>query len=517
MVLLFGQVWLWSLLSFAAGVLLTWLVLVRPAKNRADELADRLITAHRTVRRESAPPVAADSLRDDKFDDWHVRSTRPPVDQVPEPTRRMEPVRPLEVARPNFRYDPEPDYDELPPVLTRISEPVKRDDRSSAAAFERHLAAGVERPHSLAERLSPDAEADERPALPRHVEATAVFPHSGLVSRDLEDDKPELPVEKTQFRHAADLSAHAEINLRHAEPTAPPELDVPVAEDFRPREVWYVQEPVELVENYAEDFHEDEVLQAAEEESEAEPVAVEDDGELEEVEEPAQVAAENTADLTSFVSVSSAEDEARRQELVEETPAVAAVPTAARPIVEPPRSLFEPTPDHGDEDLREQPVPEPTSPANDLPFVPVLAPALPQVPPNGTSSTGLPRRPLRPGGAPQQSFPAPHTPKPPASAPVPQSPHPVAPSPDADGRGMTSGGAARYQQSADFNPRSPFGPGSVLSKSDGLAPAPDFAVKATLTGRRYYTDESANFGETRADVWFRTVADAQQAGFRPAP
>jgi hypothetical protein len=57
----------------------------------------------------------------------------------------------------------------------------------------------------------------------------------------------------------------------------------------------------------------------------------------------------------------------------------------------------------------------------------------------------------------------------------------------------------------------------VLPKSDGLAPAADFAVKATLTGRRYYTEGSANFGETRADVWFRTEADAEKAGFRPAP
>jgi hypothetical protein len=57
----------------------------------------------------------------------------------------------------------------------------------------------------------------------------------------------------------------------------------------------------------------------------------------------------------------------------------------------------------------------------------------------------------------------------------------------------------------------------VLPRSDGVAPAQDFQVKATLTGRRYFTNQSANFNETRADVWFRTVADAEKAGFRPAP
>ena len=56
-----------------------------------------------------------------------------------------------------------------------------------------------------------------------------------------------------------------------------------------------------------------------------------------------------------------------------------------------------------------------------------------------------------------------------------------------------------------------------VERPDGHAPAADFAVKATLTGRRYYTEGSANFGETRADVWFRTESDAEKAGFRPAP
>ncbi len=56
----------------------------------------------------------------------------------------------------------------------------------------------------------------------------------------------------------------------------------------------------------------------------------------------------------------------------------------------------------------------------------------------------------------------------------------------------------------------------MLPKSDGHAPAPDFAVKATLTGRRYYTPDASTFEGTRADVWFRTEADAQKAGFRPA-
>jgi hypothetical protein len=96
-------------------------------------------------------------------------------------------------------------------------------------------------------------------------------------------------------------------------------------------------------------------------------------------------------------------------------------------------------------------------------------------------------------------------------------PRPVGFSPSTGGR-QPAPGSTRFQgQQEGFNPRSPFGPGSVLPKSDGLAPAPEFQVKATLTGRRYFTNESANFRETRADVWFRTTTDAEKAGFRQAP
>lgn len=47
----FGQVWLWSLAAFVLGALLTWLLLVRPARARVREL-ERRVVAHR------AEPVA---------------------------------------------------------------------------------------------------------------------------------------------------------------------------------------------------------------------------------------------------------------------------------------------------------------------------------------------------------------------------------------------------------------------------------------------------------------------------
>ncbi|WP_309117621.1 hypothetical protein [Saccharothrix sp.] len=191
-----------------------------------------------------------------------------------------------------------------------------------------------------------------------------------------------------------------------------------------------------------------------------------------------------------------------------------------QPTKEParPRSLFEPVLTPEDEIVDEPPAPpkpKPAAPGNDQPFVPKLAPELLEPGSNG----GLPQRPVRPAGSrttpPPPPPPAPAQPinPPPPARPV--RPRPVGFSPSTGGRPANT--TTRYQQPEGFNPRSPFGPGSVLPKSDGKAPAPDFQVKATLTGRRYFTTESANFSETRADVWFRTISDAEKAGFRPAP
>ncbi|MGI5504351.1 sunset domain-containing protein [Lentzea sp. CA-135723] len=217
--------------------------------------------------------------------------------------------------------------------------------------------------------------------------------------------------------------------------------------------------------------------------------------------------------------------------------------TPAAPVAEPPRSrsLFEPLLE-ADEPLpalgQTRTLPD-TS--NDQPFVPTFVPsdepllAAPPEPepepvelPQRHTEAGLPIREARRSTMQQQrqqSFPAfsafeSAKPEAPAAAPaLPVRPRPVGFSPSTGGApAPAAGGApARFQQPEGFNPRSPFGPGSVLPKSDGHAPAADFAVKATLTGRRYYSEGSANFTGTRADVWFRTEADAEKAGFRPAP
>ncbi len=88
---LFGQVWLWSLLSFAAGVALSWLILVRPAKRQLEEMEDRLLTAPRpastTATTATATAVVPAPARDRSSDEWHVEASRSLVDDVLETPR----------------------------------------------------------------------------------------------------------------------------------------------------------------------------------------------------------------------------------------------------------------------------------------------------------------------------------------------------------------------------------------------------------------------------------------------
>ena len=49
----------------------------------------------------------------------------------------------------------------------------------------------------------------------------------------------------------------------------------------------------------------------------------------------------------------------------------------------------------------------------------------------------------------------------------------------------------------------------------GNSPSGEYRVKASVTALRYCSPESPRFDRTVAEVWFRTVADAERVGFRP--
>lgn len=67
----------------------------------------------------------------------------------------------------------------------------------------------------------------------------------------------------------------------------------------------------------------------------------------------------------------------------------------------------------------------------------------------------------------------------------------------------------------------PFGPGSALPLPGGSAPSPQFRVKARTSSMVFHTESSPFYERLEPQVWFRSVEDAQRAGFtswdRPRP
>ena len=62
-------------------------------------------------------------------------------------------------------------------------------------------------------------------------------------------------------------------------------------------------------------------------------------------------------------------------------------------------------------------------------------------------------------------------------------------------------------------PEAPLGAGSVRARSDGTSPDPDFTVKGKTATKVFHAPGGAYYTRTRADVWFRSAADARAAGF----
>lgn len=58
----------------------------------------------------------------------------------------------------------------------------------------------------------------------------------------------------------------------------------------------------------------------------------------------------------------------------------------------------------------------------------------------------------------------------------------------------------------------PYGIGSAAPLANGAAPA-GFTIKGNADSMLYHPPESPYYGRTIAEVWFRTEADAERAGF----
>ena len=56
-------------------------------------------------------------------------------------------------------------------------------------------------------------------------------------------------------------------------------------------------------------------------------------------------------------------------------------------------------------------------------------------------------------------------------------------------------------------------PGSARPGHNGAPPTDEFVIKGEEESKTYHTAESPSFDVTRAEVWFRSAADAERAGF----
>ena len=56
-------------------------------------------------------------------------------------------------------------------------------------------------------------------------------------------------------------------------------------------------------------------------------------------------------------------------------------------------------------------------------------------------------------------------------------------------------------------------PNSARPRADGSAPSAEFTIKGNAGSKLFHAKESPYYGRTRAEVWFKSPADAEAAGF----
>jgi hypothetical protein len=209
---IFGQVWLWSVAAFLVGVLLTWVLLVRPAQARSRALERRLQAAQAAAsERQSTPTPPARAVE---------------TERVPEPPAVVE--RPAEepavAPEPNW-YDREPVSGQDDSVFepeseaekTSIFKPYQKPEPERGSLFDSDDEA-AERGALFVHEPEPAAQSEaERESLfgseaePEHgslFRPGAEAEHGSLFGQDLEPERghryaPEPAPEESYGSHAA--------------------------------------------------------------------------------------------------------------------------------------------------------------------------------------------------------------------------------------------------------------------------------------------------------------------------
>jgi hypothetical protein len=508
---IFGQVWLWAILAFAVGALTCWIVVARPAHRHVERLEARLAAFRREVEAEAAQ--RRDVLRADRDPDDELgaleRLNRPagfvpgfgdPI--APAEVEQEHPFEPAETTRllsgqQSIEVGPELGIGaERGPLwfgdLAGAPRPDEFDDLDSVDDVDQRR----ERLDELDLDDSPTGTIFTQTTQPVSAELISRLdagrPAEDLDDEDDFDDEPVVAAEADEFddETEADLAEDTELD---------DELDGTDEFDDEP----VPARPAAHVDEESDDFDE-----------------------FEETPTPARPGAYAGADHYFAAGV----DEAHAVELAE----------PVLPPIAPPAPLAPPLPQREVPAAASLPGSQaPTASERTQVMATGLAAAFtherassmitPGVNVERSSADALPALPKRVPSKPRTQTPFGVTT---SSASMPQSVtadlspddgrsralfEPIVPAdlaPDELPKRTRAATAAGFMPIGAGAP-GPFGPSSAMPLAGGASPSPEFTVKASVTARKYCTQDSPLFGRAVAEVWFQTVADAEGAGFRP--
>ncbi|CRK60114.1 LSU ribosomal protein L4p (L1e) [Alloactinosynnema sp. L-07] len=546
----FGQVWLWSLAGFLVGALLCWILIANPARKRIVDLQSRLAAARRReaaveadrraynepeddfdrpVGRDYQPvPALVPGFADDEPADLRTHSPAPERDFFGDADRADRDDRDdhrdffADAHRDDQRDDRE-EHGDFFADAQRDDQRAERDDRED----ERH-----EDAFDQAEFAAEHARLDHPETFDRDEEQLADTPaeeprHMGSLDGRLLGAEPALtPAETTQYIPAARVGEPAD------EPTgdwfADPAPDEHLVDDLADADDPVLDRPADggtIFTQHTTPIPAELIRQLDAGDRGSADDALVDDLATEADEEPAQYEPEPVAEATQYLRHEPEPvAEAAQFDREEPEPADATLFVRTEPVAE--ATQF----------VRVPPVaePEPEVPAAAFGVDSVKEPTVAYAQP----SSALPKRiPAKPGGrfpfGIQTTTPAQPEPMPAASVETPAVTQadrerslfePVRSAEEAESAASLPPPRARRSRTAlkqaptgidPFVPPGPFGPGSALPLPGGSSPSSEYTIKASVTALRYCAPESPRFDRTIAEVWFRSVAEAERVGFRP--
>ncbi|MFD9959208.1 hypothetical protein [Amycolatopsis sp. NPDC058986] len=519
---IFGQVWLWSLLAFFIGVLLTWLLLVLPARKRVRELEGALSDARADAARipANAGVLAAGAGAAGAAAAGTAIFARPGADE--EPPARGYPDTIVEqepVAAPEYEHAAEEG------VLGSHREPESRAEADEEAltatqVFQPEPAYPAE-DHEAAYAAEPAPEPEPAPT------AEEEFTHSIERVSDPEPDYRAAATEYLSVPPESGYQSDATEYLRPVEPPLPEEPAPPAGslftsplEDAEPAE-YEPAEPGESVESFESEASGAAETPAEPEEQPAqtgslfqsEPVAdAPQRSMLEERLEPGGEPA-SLFQPSSRTESELAPDWFDKEPLPERSPFEE--PASAEYLGE--HAATEQSPSTSDTPAYAFGGGEETASDGVLDDVPEETPAeatqvLPKRQPRESPRGGFePPRPIQPSMRPVERRDPELTGGHSGSLFEPS----VQPNQVAASMAQPPEPPPAREVAEDSVPPGPFGPGSAMPRPGGGRPAEGFAVKASVTALRYCTEDSPQFPRMVAEVWFRTPSDAERVGFRP--